>query len=41
MTGKFRPTGDIRELGLDIPLNWNDMQSMFGYMLLCKIINIE
>jgi hypothetical protein len=36
MTGKFQPKGDIYELSSDMPLNWSDMRSVFGYKLLSE-----
>ncbi len=37
MIGKFLSKEDIYEPSLDIPLNWSDMRSMFGYKLLSEI----
>ena len=37
MTGKFQLKGVIYEPSSDIPLNWGDMRSMFGYKLLSEI----
>ena len=38
MTGEFQPKGGIYEPSLDIPLNWSDMRSGFGYKLLSEIM---
>ncbi len=37
MCKKFQLKECIYEPGLDIPLNWRDMLSEFGYKLLCNI----
>jgi hypothetical protein len=41
MTEKFQPQGGIYEPGLDIPLNWSDMRSVFGYKVLCEIAHFS
>ena len=38
MSGKFKLKGGISELSSDIPLNWRDMRSEFGYNLLGDMI---
>ena len=37
MSGKFQLKGGISEPSSDIPLNWRDMRSEFGYKLLYEI----
>ena len=37
MSEKFQLKGCICEPCSDIPLNWGDMRSEFGYKLLCDI----
>ena len=37
--GEVRPEGRICEPSSDIPPNWSDMRSVFGYELLAKISN--
>ncbi len=38
MSGKFQPQGGIYGPSSDIPPNWSDMRSVFGYKLLCAIL---
>ena len=37
MVGMFQSGGGIYKLSSDIPRNWRDMRSMFGYKLLGEI----
>ncbi|NQE46475.1 hypothetical protein C5S31_10680 [ANME-1 cluster archaeon GoMg2] len=37
MCKKFQLKGCIYEPGSNIPLNWRDMRSKFGYKLLCNM----
>ena len=36
MSEKFQLKGGISEPSLDIPLNWREMRSKFGYNLLAE-----
>lgn len=39
MSEKVQRKGGICEVSLDIPLNWSDMRSVFGYTTLYNIPN--
>jgi len=40
MSEKLQLKGGISEPGLDIPLNWRDMRSKFGYTTLYEIARL-
>ena len=40
MSDKFQLKGSICEPDSDIPLNWSDVRSVFGYTTLSEILNL-